>query len=125
MVDAPRAHDSSFERFKSWFSFLVLNVSQDEPVELQVVSNSDAIAVCMSDIHDHCAKLATELRELVDGPTNIDRMRSAVAAIEVQLALAVRNWRELEPLLLAEGLLSEEARVFDELSTFEADGRVD
>jgi hypothetical protein len=107
---------SSFEVFRNWM--VAVPELNQQPLN---VSRSDleTIAVCLSDIHDHCSNAQSELEALVSGVENENRFESAVVEVEVQLALAVRNWHELEGILTRNNLWPEGTEVFDQLSVFE------
>jgi hypothetical protein len=106
--------DASFHRFRDWV------LGEDNAPSLASISRSDleTLAACLSDIHDHCARIQLELNTLIGGARESEMLQSAVIDTEVQLALAVRNWRELKVILRRGDLWPGGPEVFDELSEF-------
>jgi hypothetical protein len=108
----------SFGRFNDWVH--AMGDEFDPPRVKQ--SDLQTLAACLSDIHDHCDRIRVELDGLISGASDTERLQSAVAGTEVQLGLAVRNWRELEDLLRRCHIWIDDAdHFFDELGRFEKD----
>jgi hypothetical protein len=55
----------------------------------------DTLAVCLSDIHDHCETVVSNVERRTSDSPSFDSLDELLAQVQVQLALAVRNWREL------------------------------
>jgi hypothetical protein len=113
------SHELSLQAVKEWVQSAVSLESQGtESVgwkDLLGPEGLGTLAVCLSDLHDHCENVVSHIDQLMGGAPGSDSLDELLAQVEVQLALAVRNWRELAN-VLRENESWRQAETFESLS---------
>src|ERR1700691_5987335 len=100
---------NGFERTKRWVlaaaSGSDAKGTSDEPgIDALSQGELESLAACLDDIKDHLLSGYTKLSDVFMDSPNMDELDTCLADTEVQLALAVRNWRELTKLLRSAGI---------------------
>lgn len=116
---------SGFEQTKQWVlaaaSAPDAKGTSDEP-GIGVLSQGDLVtfAACLDDIKGHLLSGYTDLSDLFMKGPSVDELDTCLANTEVQLALALRNWRELTDLLQDSRIWPDDDHTLEDLSDPEA-----
>jgi hypothetical protein len=113
---------SRLEEIEDWLRRAAANEDPDETGARSWISalsegELETISACLLDIRDNSGNVHQKLSHLMSEMPSTDVLDAVLAGIEVQLALAVRNWRELAQLLERHEEEPERMSLFDQLST--------